>query len=171
MNRAEKTEAIERLRSELGEIRHAVLLDYRGVTVPQVTDLRVQIRKSGGHYAVIKNTLLALATKDTPLAKLHSHMTGPTAIAWSVGEPVALAKALSGFAKTLPAIKVKAVLLDGQALGGEQLAAVATLPSKDELRARVVGLFASPLRRFVTVVSAPSRNLASVLNQRAEKLK
>jgi len=169
VSRQERTQEVEKLKGELVAVKNAVLIDYRGITVPQVTDLRAQVRKGGGSYAVIKNTLLARAVEGAPLAKLKDHMRGPTALLWSDAEPVRLAKTISAFVKSTPVVQVKALLLDGEPLAAERLEMVASLPSREELRARVVGLLASPLRRFVTVMSGPSRGLASVLKQKAEK--
>src|SRR6185295_18763914 len=114
VTRSERNPEVERLKTEFGSVRHAILLNYRGITVPQVTDLRAQIRKSGGKYAVVKNTLLTRAVAGLPLEHVQKQMVGPTAIAWSEKEPIALAKALTAFAKTVPVIEIKALLLDGQ---------------------------------------------------------
>ena len=170
MNRTQKEQQITQLRTAFGSVRHAIVIEYRGISVPQVTELRSQVRKSGGRYAVVKNTLLVRAIQGAPLEKLKAHLRGPTAIAWSEAEPVLLAKTLTTFAKTAPVLQFRAVLLDGEVLPANQLETVAGLPSKEELRGRMVSLLASPLRRLVTALSAPSRDLASVVKQRAEKM-
>lgn len=169
MKRADKHAEVARMTASLTQVRHAVLLDFRGITVPVDTELRAKIRAGGGHYEVLRNRLATRAVASSPLAKLAGSMKGPTAIAWSEKEPVALAKTVSHYVKTVPALKLKAVLLDGTPIAVEQLSEVANLPSALELRSRLVGLLASPLRRVVTVLSAPPRNLVSVVKQKSEK--
>jgi large subunit ribosomal protein L10 len=171
MTRTERSQEVERLKGDLAGVRNAVLIDYRGITVPQVTDLRSQVRKTGGHYEVVKNTLLQRAIAGAPLESLKAHMKGPTALLWSDAEPVALAKTLAAFAKATPVIQVKAVLLDGVALPADQLDQVAAMPSREQLRAQVVGVLQSPLRRLVTVLAGPSRGLVTVIHGRADKVK
>lgn len=171
MNRSDKQLEIDRLRGEFADVRHAFLVGFKGVTVPQVTALRQKVRKAGSRYQVVKNTLFARAVVGLPLSELKEHFTGPTAVAWNSDSPVELAKVLKEFAATNPMVSCKAVLLDGQALGGDKLAEVAALPGIPELRARLVQLLASPMRRLVTALAAPSQGLATALSQRAEKIK
>jgi large subunit ribosomal protein L10 len=171
VSRQDRTQEIERLKGDLAHIRNAVLIHYRGVTVPQITDLRAQVRKVGGHYAVVKNTLLTRAVEGAPLGKFKDHLKGPTALLWSDKEPVALAKTLHAFAKTVPVIQVRALLLDGELIPAAGLEQVANLPSREALRGKLVGLLASPLARLATVLNGPARNVVAVLAQRAEKIK
>jgi len=169
MNRAEKTEAIRELAETLGKAPHAFLIDYTGITVPAVTDLRRQIRGTRSEYLVVKNTLALRAIKGQPLEALSGHFTGMTAIAYSRTDVIALAKVLHTFGKTNPHVKVKAALLDGKAVPASSLEALATMPSRTELVARLLGLMQSPIRRLVTVLSAPHRNMAATLAAVAQK--
>ncbi len=163
MNRAEKTAAIEELAGTMAKAPHAFLIDYTGITVPAVTDLRRQIRGTKSEYLVIKNTLARRAIKGKPLEALESHFTGMTAIAYSETDVVALARVLHTFGKTNPHVKVKAALLDGKAVPASSLETLATLPSRAELVARLLGLMQSPIRRLVTVLAAPHRKVAATL--------
>jgi large subunit ribosomal protein L10 len=163
MNRAEKSAAVQELAKTLGRAPHAFLIDYTGITVPAVTDLRRQIRGTKSEYLVVKNTLALRAIKGQPLEALSQHFTGMTAIACSRTDVVALAKVLHTFGKTNPHVKVKAALLDGKAAPASSLEALATMPSRAELLSRLLGLMQSPIRRLVSVLSAPHRNVAATL--------
>ena len=169
MNRAEKTEAIAGMTEELGEVPHAFLIDYKGLSVPAVTELRRQVRATGSQYLVVKNTLVLRAVKDAPLGTLSSHFTGMTAVAYSRTDIVALAKVLHTFGKTNPNVKVKAALVDGKAVPAAALEALASLPSRPEMIGRLLGLMQSPVRRLVTVLSAPHRNIAATVAAVAKK--
>ena len=169
MNRAEKTEAIAQMAKTLGKVPHAFLIDYKGLSVPAVTELRRQVRGADSEYVVIKNTLALLAIKDAPLGTLAPHFTGMTAVAYSRSDIVALAKVLHTFGKTNPAVKVKAALVDGQPVPATSLEALASMPSRPELVVRLLGLMQSPVRRLVTVLSAPHRGIAATLAAVAKK--
>ena len=163
MNRTEKTAAIDELAGTVAKAPHAFLIDYTGITVPAVTDLRRQIRGTKSEYLVVKNTLALRAIKGKPLEALASHFTGMTAIAYSETDVVALAKVLHTFGKTNPHVKVKAALLDGKAVPASSLETLATLPSRTELVAKLLGLMQSPVRRLVTVLASPHRSVAATL--------
>ena len=163
MNRDEKSEMIQELSDSVAKAPHAFLIDYTGITVPAVTDLRRQIRGSKAEYLVVKNTLALRAIKGKPLEALAEHFTGMTAVAYSQTDVVALAKVIHTFGKTNPHVKVKAALLDGKAVPASSLEALATMPSRNELVAKLLGLMQSPVRRLVTVLSAPHRNVAATI--------
>jgi len=163
MNRAEKTATIQELAEILARAPHAFLIDYTGITVPAVTDLRRQIHGAKSEYLVVKNTLALRAIKGQPLEALAPHFTGMTAIAYSATDVVALAKVLHTFGKTNPHVKVKAALLDGKAVPASSLETLATMPSRAELVAKLLGLMLSPIRRLVTVLAFPHRNVAATL--------
>lgn len=169
MNRAEKTASIAEMTAEMGKAPHAFLVDYAGLTVPAVTELRRQIRGAGSRYVVVKNTLALRALSGSPLASLAEHFTGMTAVAYSETDIVALAKVLHTFGKTNPKIRVKAALVDGRPAPAGSLETLATMPSRVELVARLLGLMQSPLRRLVTVLSAPQRGLAGTIAAVAKK--
>ena len=149
---------------------HAFLIDYTGITVPAVTDLRRQIRGAKSEYLVVKNTLALRAIKGKPLEVARGALhrddgASPTAQT----DVVALAKVLHTFGKTNPHVKVKAALLDGKAVPASSLETLATMPSRTELVARLLGLMQSPIRRLVTVLSAPHRNVAATLAAVADR--
>jgi large subunit ribosomal protein L10 len=169
VNRAEKTEAIAGMTEELGKVPNAFLIDYKGLSVPAVTELRRQVRATGSQYLVVKNTLVLRAVKDAPLGTLSSHFSGMTAVAYSRTDIVALAKVLHTFGKTNPNAKVKAALVDGKAVPASSLEALASLPSRPEMIGRLLGLMQSPVRRLVTVLSAPHRNIAATVAAVAKK--
>jgi ribosomal protein L10 len=169
MNKSEKTTMIEELSATMAKAPHAFLIDYTGITVPAVTDLRRQVRGAKSEYLVVKNTLALRAIKGKPLEALASHFTGMTAIAYSETDVVALAKVLHTFGKTNPHVKVKAALLDGKAVPASSLETLATLPSRPELIAKLLGVMQSPVRRLVTVLSAPHRNVAATIAAVAQK--
>ena len=162
MNRAEKTAAVAEMSEAIGKAPHAFLIDYKGLTVPAVTELRRQIRGANSEYVVVKNTLALRAIKDAPLGALSDHFSGMTAVAYSNTDIVALAKVLQTFGKTNPHVKVKAALVEGRPVPATSLEALATMPSRNELVARLLGLMQSPMRRLVVALSGPQRNLAAV---------
>jgi large subunit ribosomal protein L10 len=163
MNREEKSAAIRQLSDTVATAPNAFLIDYTGITVPAVTDLRRQIRGTKAEYLVVKNTLALRAIKGKPLEALAEHFTGMTAVAYSQTDIVGLAKVIHTFGKTNPHVKVKAALLDGRAVPASSLEALATMPSRSELVAKLLGLMQSPVRRLVTVLSAPPRNVAATI--------
>ncbi|MHB8800975.1 MAG: 50S ribosomal protein L10 [Thermoanaerobaculia bacterium] len=169
MNRTEKTDAIAHMAEALGSAPHAFLIDFQGISVPDVTELRRQIRATGAEYVVVKNTLALRAIKDAPIGALSEHFSGMTAVAWSKTDIVQLAKVLHQFGKTNPKIKVKAALVEGRPVPAAALESLASLPTRPELVARLLGLMQSPMRRLVTVLSSPQRKLAMTISAVAEK--
>ena len=169
MNRTEKTDAIAQMTEALGSAPHAFLIDFQGISVPDVTELRRQVRATGSEYVVVKNTLALRAIKDAPIGALSEHFTGMTAVAWSKTDIVQLAKVLHQFGKTNPKIKVKAALVEGRPVPAAALESLASLPTRPELVARLLGLMQSPVRRLVTVLSSPQRKLAMTISAVAEK--
>ena len=161
--RAAKNEEIQHLAGTAGKAAHAFLIDYKGLTVPAVTDLRRQIRGANSGYVVVKNTLALRALEGKPLGSLKEHFTGMTGVAYSQTDVVALAKVLHTFGKTNPNLKVKAALLDGKPVAAKELETLANLPSRTELVGKLLGLMQSPIRRLVTVLSAPHRNVAATI--------
>lgn len=167
--RAEKAETIQELSKTVGKAPHAFLIDFKGLTVPAVTDLRRQIKGAKSEYVVVKNTLVLRAIEGGPLAGLSEHFTGMTGVAYTSTDAVSLAKVLHQFGKTNPAVKVKAALLDGKVVPASSLEALATLPSREVLIAKLLGVMQSPIQRLVTVLSAPHRNIAVTLAAVAKK--
>ncbi len=169
MNRDEKQQVVETLTREIGQATNAFLIEFKGITVPQVTELRKQVRESGSSYVVVKNTLALIALKDSPMIELREKFTGETAVAYNSGDPVALAKALSKFAKDVPAVHFKGAMLDGQVVAAAQIDTIANLPSREELVAKLLFVLQSPIRGLVTVLQANIRNIAVVLDQVAKQ--
>lgn len=169
MNREEKAQAISELNAGIGQATNAFLIEFKGITVPQVTELRRQVRDSGSSYVVVKNTLALIAIKDSPMKGLSQHLSGMTAIAYNTTDAVALAKALTKFAKDVPSMKFKAALLDGQVVAADQIEAISNLPSREELVSKLLFVMQSPIRSLAIVLNANIRNLAVVLDQVAKQ--
>src|SRR5438034_8049892 len=163
--REEKSQEVSALTEQIGKAANAFLIDFKGITVPQVTELRKQVRETNSGYVVVKNTLALIALKDSPIVAMKEQFSGPTAIAFNANDAVMLAKALTRFAKDVPALRFKGALLNGQVVPADQIQAIANLPSRKELVAKLLFLLQSPMRGLVTVLQANIRNLAVVLDQ------
>jgi large subunit ribosomal protein L10 len=163
--RTEKATSIAELREKLGSARSAVLTDFRGLSVADLTELRTLLRKSAVEYAVVKNTLAKIAVKDTNLAGLSAYLEGPTAIAISRTDPVAASKVFSTWSKTRPTFTVKGGMVEGKIVGPAEIAALGNLPPREVLLARMAGAFQAPLQGLVQVLAATIRSLAVVLEQ------
>ncbi len=171
MNRTEKQNVVDELHKEFGASPHAILVDFRGLSVPAATEFRRKVRQAGSRYRVVKNSLALRAVKDTPLEKLGPQFDGTTGVAYAVTDPVALAKVLVDFAKEHPALAVKAGLVSGtQMLDAEGVKALSALPSLPELRAKLLGLLQAPAVRLVRVLNAPATQLVRVLKAYQRKL-
>jgi len=161
----QKSQEISELTQEIGNASNAFLIDFKGITVPQVTELRKQVRETKSGYVVVKNTLALIALKNSPIVAMREQFTGPTAIAFNANDAVALAKALTKFAKDVPAVQFKGAMLNGQVVPAEQIQAIASLPSRDELISKLLFILQSPIRGLATVLQANIRNLAVVIDQ------
>jgi large subunit ribosomal protein L10 len=169
VNKTEKNAAIAELKESFGTAQNAFVLGFSGVKVPEVTELRRQIRDAKSSYLVVKNTLAIRAIEGGTLKDLGAHFTGPTAIAYNSGSPVGLAKILTTFAKTNTSISFKGAIVEGQAVPATQIQVIADLPSREELVSRLLFMLQSPMRRLATVLNGPVRNLVLVLSQVAEQ--
>jgi large subunit ribosomal protein L10 len=171
MNRTEKQELIDELHQELESSPHAVLLDFKGLSVPAVTEFRKRMRAAGSRYRVVKNSLALRAAKGTPLERIESKFEGTTGIAYTGDDPVALAKVLVSFAKDHPALSVKGGVISGsQLLDAEGVKALSTMPSLPEMRARLLGLLQAPATQLVRLLGTPGNQLARVIKAHQDKL-
>jgi len=162
----EKVTAVEDLKSRLGGVKAVVLTEYRGLTVQQLSDLRKQLRAVSAQYKVVKNRLARLAVASSELEALSAHLKGPTGVIFSKEDPVAVAKAVHAFARIHQALAIKAGYIEGQVLPPTELKALADLPSREALRAQLVGAIQGGLARLIGILTAPQRDLVYVLQQR-----
>jgi len=165
LTRSDKSELIASYEGGLAVAPHAFLLGFKGITVPQVTELRNRVRATGGEYVVVKNTLALRAIDGGALEALKEHFVGPTAVVYSEKDPVALAKALTDFAKDVPAIEFKAGLVEKRAVPAAQIKDIAQLPSREELIAKLLFLMQAPITNFVRVLGAVTQQFVAVLDQ------
>jgi large subunit ribosomal protein L10 len=165
LTRNDKDKLVAEYQEGLAGAPHAFLLGFKGISVPQVTELRNRVRASGGEYRVVKNNLALRAIDSTSLAALEEYFVGPTAVAWSTNDPVALAKALTDYAKDVPAIEFKAGMVERRAVPAAQIKEIAQLPSREQLIAKILFLLQSPITRFARVLAALPQSLVVVLDQ------
>ena len=163
MKKEGKSQVVNEIAQKLGTCQAAFLADYRGLTVEQVNTLRGELKKIGVEYRVVKNTLLRLAAKDTDVECLSEYLQGPTAIALAGSDPVGPAKVLTEFAKSNKAFELRAGQLNGKLLTLEDVQALAELPSKEVLLAKMLGSINAPVSNFVGVLAAVPRTFVQVL--------
>ncbi len=168
MDRAQKTEAVAELNRTFNEVGVVVITRNLGMTVKQSTDLRNKAREAGASYKVAKNRLAKIALDGTDYSVLSDLLVGPTALATS-NDPVAAAKVVVDFAKTNDRIEIVGGAMGSQLLDAEGVKALASLPSLDALRAKLVGLIVAPATKIATITQAPAAQIARVLSAYAEK--
>jgi large subunit ribosomal protein L10 len=163
LNKSNKAQLVAELAAKMATAKATFLADYRGLTVDQVNDLRGKLRATGVEYRVVKNTLLKLAIKETGTACIEPLLSGPTAIAITDADPVAPAKVLSEYAKTNAKFELKGGSLEGTVLSIADIKALADLPSREVLLAKMLGSMSAPATNFVGVLAAVPRSLVQVL--------
>jgi large subunit ribosomal protein L10 len=171
VTRAKKVEQVEKLSKDLKGVNNLIVATFEKLTVEKDFELRKSVRSAGGRYAVVKNTLAERATKGTEIEGALKDLKGVTSIAYTTGDPVALAKALTKYAKDNPEFKFKTGMVEGRALTVRELETLAAMPSKEEIYAKLLFLINAPAQRLVTVMNAVGRDVAVVLSQGVEKKK
>ena len=169
LSREQKQNLVADYEEGLTKAPHVFLIGYEGITVPQVTELREKVRESGGKYIVVKNRLALRAIEGQDLGALAEQFEGATAAAYSTEDAVGIAKVLTEFAKDVPAIELKGGLVDGQAVASEEIKEIASLPSREELLAKLLFLLQSPITNFVRTLNELPRQFVGVLDQIAKK--
>lgn len=168
MNRTEKKELIETLNQSIAASSVVLVAHYKGLTVAEMTDLRVKIRNTGSGFKVTKNKLTQRALKGTKFEQISALFVGPTAIAYS-SDPVAVAKVIAEFAKANEKLVVLGGAFGETLLDGQGVVTLSKLPSLDELRAKILGLINAPAQRIASILQAPGGQIARVIGAHSRK--
>lgn len=156
-------ETVKALEDKIKAFPNLVLTTYQGLTTPELNDLRGKLKPLNSEYNVVKNTLTSIALKNIGLEEFAKHFTGPTAVAFQKGDPIALSKAIVDFAKTSEKFKIVAGYLDGKLLTDKEIRILASLPSREVLLAKIAIMLNTPMQRIAAVLNAPLQKLAGVL--------
>lgn len=171
VTKAKKAEDIQKLKVDLEKASSMIVGTFSKLTVAKDYELRKTVRSAGARYRVVKNTLARKASEGTKVADALKSLKGVTSIAYTEGDPVALAKALSKYVDDNPEYSFKAGVLEGRVISMNEVKALATMPSKEEIYSKLLFLINAPAQRLVTVMNAVGRDLAVVINQGVEKNK
>jgi large subunit ribosomal protein L10 len=171
VTKAKKREQVEKLSEDLKNVSNVVVATYTKMTVAQDYELRKALRGAGAKYQVVKNTLAERAAKGTKVEGALKDLVGVTSIAYTTGDPVAMAKALTKYAKDTPEFTFKVGVVEGRVINIKEIEALASMPSKDELMSKLLFLINAPAQRLVTVMNAVGRNLAVVVDQGVQQKK
>ena len=171
VTKAKKSEQVEKLSNELKNVSNVVVATYTKMTVPQDYELRKVLRSAGAKYQVVKNTLAERAAKGTKVEAALKDLAGVTSIAYTTGDPVAMAKALTKYAKDAPEFTFKVGVVEGRVVTIKEIESLASMPSKEELYAKLLFLINAPAQRLVTAMNAVGRNLAVVVDQGVQQKK
>jgi len=164
-NKDDKKKDLEALRTDLGDVKNLFVTGYEKLKVGQDFELRKTIRAAGGTYRVVKNNLAALAGEGTASEAVLKDLRGMTSLAYTTDDPVALAKALTTYAKTNPSFTFKAGVVEGRVIDVKAINDLATMPSKEQIFAKLLFLIQAPAQRLVTAMNGVGRNLAVVVDQ------
>ena len=172
MNKETKAAVVARLTTQFGETSTMFVADYRGLDMPEITELRSRLRDADAQFSVVKNTLARRAAKDAGLDEVAELFTGPTAVAFVQGDAAAVAKALKDFGKTREGIlELRGGLMDGLPVSADQVREIAELPTRDVILAMLLSTVDGPARQLVGAVNAPVRDIVSVLGNWIDKRK
>jgi large subunit ribosomal protein L10 len=163
VKKTSKPETVEALKGAITVQRGAVITEFRGVTVAEMTTLRKKLREVNAEFRVVKNTLIRRAAEGTPFGELSGNFKGPTAIAFSHGDPVALAKAMKEYAAASSKVTLRAGFFEGRVLTASEVQSLADVPSREVLLSRLVGGLVSPISRLALALSDSPRKLVYVL--------
>lgn len=164
--KAQKAIMLEEVKTKMSSAQVTILADFSGVPVAKITDLRARMRQTGGEMKVAKNTIVGIAAKEIGVEGLDPYLVGPTIFAFGIEDPVAPAKILSEFAKEMKqGVEIKAGILEGKVIDANEVKALADLPSREVLLAKVLGGMQAPMYGFASVLAANLRNLVYVLDQ------
>ncbi len=171
VTKVKKSEQVERLSGEFKQARTAILTTFKGLKAAQAEELRKTVRGTGARYRVVKNTLAKRAAEGTRLEEILKDARGVNSIAYTAADPVALAKALSKYAKDNPELTFKAGVVEGRVISIREIEQLATMPSREEIYSKLLFLMNAPAQRLVTVMNAVARDVAVVINQGVKESK
>jgi large subunit ribosomal protein L10 len=170
LNKREKEQVISDLHKRVEQFKAVVLTNYRGLNVGQMTQLRRRLREEKIAYNVVKNTMMKLASKGTDLEKLNDYFEGPTALAIAYGDPIPLAKILTEFQKTQPALEIKAVLVEGKVTPPSEVKSLASMPPREVIFAQVLGGIQAPAGQLAGTILSAIQQVLGALQARADQL-
>lgn len=171
MNKEQKVEVIAGLRDRFARAQGAVVVDYRGLTVPEISELRGKLREASSELVVAKNTLTLIASRGSGFVSLEPFIDGPTALAFAYGDPLAPVKVLVEFVKSHPIISIKGGMVGGNVVESKDVAILAKLPGRSELLAQLAGTLNAPITGLVRVLSGITRGLVTALSGIADQRK
>ena len=165
----QKVQAVQLLSDQLARAQMVIVTDYRGLKVADMQTFRGNLRPTGGEVHIAKNTLTKIAATNAGLDGLHALLEGPSALVFAFEDPVQTAKAVSDFVRASRILTVKGAVMEGRAVSAADVEAIATLPSREDLQAKLLGMLVSPMSRTLSVLGGPARSMVYLLNARAEQ--